>query len=285
MWWPWVHMEPPSCRFDIATPSPWDLTTAQVPGCRNHTLRVTTILAMSKMSALGRRTGLIWVDWQARGNLTEVIGGQRLRRPRPTSHDKLIKSRIAMLNRVGPKALWSGYGEGPAAARTPGVVSSPHNMGRFYSELVIKLQPTTVVEFGGAFGVSGMHWLAGLEANKHGQLLSFEVNPTWAEIAGGNLDVISTRATLTVDTFENAVDRVLKGRSIDLAFIDAIHTSEFVESQFELVAERMTPRGVVILDDIDFSADMHGCWERISRGSRVIAAARVTNRVGMVQLA
>src|SRR5688500_9842341 len=106
-------------------------------------------------------------------------------------------------NDLGPQPLWSGY---PPATRGPtrraDDVRTARAMGELYTRLVERRRPEIIVEFGAAFGVSGMYWLAGIEANGAGQLLSFEPNAAWAHVAQENLACIGTRFRLTVGTFE-----------------------------------------------------------------------------------
>ena len=191
-----------------------------------------------------------------------------------------------LANTLGPQPLWSGYppqGRGPT--RQANDVRTARAMGEFYTRLVERRRPDVVVEFGAAFGVSGMYWLAGIEANCAGELLSFEPNAVWARVARENLARIGTRFQLTVGTFEEQVDAVLSaGRRIDLAFIDAIHTPEFVIPQLELVVARASPGALIVLDDVNFSAAMSDCWERIARYRRFVASARLGRRVGIVEL-
>jgi predicted O-methyltransferase YrrM len=159
-------------------------------------------------------------------------------------------------------------------------------MGNLFANLVKKRKPSVIVEFGTAFGVSGMYWIAGLEANNYGELLTFEPNKVWAEIARKNLSAIGSRFQLVIGTFEENIDLYLgHDRRIDIAFIDAIHTSEFVIPQFKLVIDRLAPNGIILLDDINFSSDMASCWDRIALDSRVKASAALSNRVGIVELA
>ena len=135
-----------------------------------------------------------------------------------------------------------------------------------------------------AFGVSGMYWLSGLEGNNFGELLSFDPNEVWAEIAKKNLSGISNRFQLVNGTFEDNIDAYLgSDRQIDMAFIDAIHTSEFVFSQFEIVVARLAPNGIVLLDDIYFSEDMKYAWKTMALSDRVKASAAI-ERVGIVEL-
>jgi len=201
-----------------------------------------------------------------------------------------IEARAAATQNLGEQPLWSKYAAvgDPGAPRRSGSrtsddVRTSREMGRFFSWLVTDRRPSVVVEFGSAFGVSGMYWLSGLESNGEGRLLTFEPNETWAAIARGNLAAIGTRFDLTVGTFEDKVDGTLSpGERIDIAFIDAIHTSEFVGPQFELVTARLSPGGLVLLDDIDFSPDMRSCWEKI-RADRRLAASVEVDRVGIVE--
>lgn len=239
---------------------------------------------MSQLGKLAERVGVVPLGWDRPGPLSDLYDKRRWLQPRPTSSEPVIRRRLAETAALGAQPLWQGYGEGEGANRTPDVVSTAPHIGRFYGDLVQRIRPSVVVEFGSAFGVSGMYWLSGLEAIDQGHLFSFEPNKRWAEVAQANMAAVSDRFTLTVGTFEDSVDAVLGERRIDLGFIDAIHTSEFVEPQFEIVAARLSAGGVVLLDDISFSADMWACWERLSRDPRVIAAGTVTRRVGLLQL-
>jgi hypothetical protein len=70
---------------------------------------------------------------------------------------------------------------------------------------------------------------------------------------------------------------------IDIAFVDAIHTSDFVTPQVEMLIERLARRGLILLDDISFSDDMSRCWQRWATDPRVIASVAVANRVGFLE--
>ena len=100
-----------------------------------------------------------------------------------------------------------------------------------------------------------------------------------------NLSRISDRFQSTAGTFEENIDKVLpQGQSIDLAFIDAIHTKEFVIPQLEIVMARSSDKAIIILDDINFSASMRECWETVSNDSRFLASAALDERVGILEL-
>lgn len=205
---------------------------------------------------------------------------------------RLIEDRAARTERLGPQPLWDGYGQVAGylkstfdRTRTSGQVRSSAMAGRLFAWLARQRAATTIVEFGTAFGISGMYWSAGLEHSPQGRLLTFEPNATWAEIARTNLSSVSDRFTLTVGTFEQSVDSVLlPDQRIDIAFVDAIHTSAFVFRQFEVLLPRMAPKALILFDDIDFSADMAACWDRLSRHPGVLASATFGRRLGIVEL-
>jgi predicted O-methyltransferase YrrM len=211
--------------------------------------------------------------------------------PRSIDAD-LIEARAAETQALGPKALWNGYEavrDYPWATsgseRSSDQVRSSASAGRLYAWLAAKRRASTIVEFGTAFGVSGMYWLAGLKRNATGRLLTFEPNETWAGIARGNLAAISEKFDLVVGTFEDNIARMLKpGERIDIAFIDAIHTSEFVFRQFAILLPLMRPGGLVLFDDIDFSDDMASCWQKLARDPRIVASATVDRRLGIIEL-
>jgi predicted O-methyltransferase YrrM len=192
----------------------------------------------------------------------------------------LSEARTALLGR---QPLWEGYREGAGAARTSRDVGTAPAAGAFYTWLVQERRPRTVVEFGTAFGVSGMFFLAGLERVGAGRLLTFEPNADWRAAALRNLDRVGRRYVSIQGTFEENLSVV--DAPIDLAFIDAIHTSDFVEPQFELVRERLAPGGIVIIDDIDFSADMAACWRRLATRDDVVASVALGGRVGVLETA
>lgn len=227
-----------------------------------------------------------WVRKDEDSWLARHLGGDSLQLKRGALSAQ-IESLAQETNRLGAQPLWEGYQENNlgGATREPDNVRTAPAIGNFYSHLVQQRRPQTIVEFGTAFGVSGMYFLAGLKANGAGRLLTFEPNEIWAGLAQKNLSRISDRFQLTVGTFEEHIDRVLPaGEKIDLAFIDAIHTKEFVLPQLELVLERCSAKALIILDDLEFSDSMRECWQEVSTDSRFSASAVLCRGVGIVEL-
>jgi predicted O-methyltransferase YrrM len=159
-------------------------------------------------------------------------------------------------------------------------------MGNLFTFLVQSRRPDLVVEVGAAFGVSGMYFLAGIEFNGQGRLLTFEPNEIWAKVAKQNLSQISKRFLLVNGTFEENIEESLRlDERIELAFIDAIHTKKVVVPQLNKVVAKSASKALTILDDINFSDDMRACWQELAVQSRFAASVAFGDRVGVLELA
>jgi hypothetical protein len=88
------------------------------------------------------------------------------------------------------------------------------------------------------------------------------------------------------EPFEASIDSCLKsGEKIDIAFVDAIHTDEVVSRQIEILVRHLSPRALVLIDDISFSEDMRRCWNKWASDARVSASVAVADRVGIIEFA
>ena len=82
-------------------------------------------------------------------------------RPKTSAYSKEIETLAWKTNKLGAQPLWKGY-EGNnvgGSKRMPDKVRTASEMGDLYTFLVQELKPRIVVEFGTAFGVSGMYFL------------------------------------------------------------------------------------------------------------------------------
>lgn len=214
--------------------------------------------------------------------------------PPPFEEMPLIEERARATQSAGRMPLWDGYRkvlrDGQPAwgsgKRTSDQVRTRAETGACFHHLVRQLRPEAMIEIGTAFGVSGMFWLAGIESNGKGRLYTFDPNPVWREFALENLAAIGSRYVSTLGTYEEASDSVLPpGLSIDAGFVDGIHTAEFVYAQVEMVRRRLRKGGILILDDIRFSADMYECWSDLSGREDVVGSLELGRRVGLIEYA
>jgi predicted O-methyltransferase YrrM len=141
-----------------------------------------------------------------------------------------------------------------------------------------------IVEIGTAFGVSGMYWLSGLEEAGEGRLLTFEPNAVWQSIAKRNLSIISDRAASVASTFEDAIaSGQIPERSLDILFIDGIHTASAVRAQIDAALRLLKEGAIIVLDDIQFSPGFYGYWKDLANDSRVKASFEVEGRLGLIE--
>jgi predicted O-methyltransferase YrrM len=230
-----------------------------------------------------RADSKIDLTWVKKGGwLGTHMGGSKILVP-GFPQEAAVDRRAAETSSLGELAAHESYGR-IGLKRNSDDVRTPKELGRFYRWLAVNRRPEVIVEFGTAFGISGMYWLAGIESNKAGKLVTFEINEDWRKIAVTNLSAIGTRFTSVAGAFEDHVDDALQGQKIDLAFIDAIHTSAWVLPQFEHVMQRMKPGGLVAFDDIDFSDDMRDTWKTLAADSRGVAAVGLDGHVGLIEL-
>jgi predicted O-methyltransferase YrrM len=204
--------------------------------------------------------------------------------------DRLVEYLAKITNDLGAQPLWDDYKENPAggqqAIRSPNQVRIGSALGSFLTWLTRQRYPDLIVEVGTALGVSGMYWAAGLEVNGRGQLVTFEPNALWQQIAERNIGVISSRFESICGTVEEQAMRSLPGTTgIDILFIDAIHTDEVVTSQLAFLKPRLNPGALVLLDDVNFSEDMRRCWQRLSVDYDVLASAEIKGRIGIIEYA
>lgn len=227
------------------------------------------------------------------GQISDIFPAGRLTLE-PSPDEERIEARARLTQDAGAQPLWEGYrdirrGETSAwrrGVRTSDQVRSRPKAGACFHRLVSALKPETVIEFGTAFGVSGMFFLSALEANGKGRLYTFDPNATWRELALKNLEAISDRFVSTLGTFEETHAAVLpRDRPIDIAFVDGIHTADFVYPQVELLKGLMRPGGVMILDDVNFAPDMTDCWADLARRDDVAASLQLGSRIGLIELA
>ncbi len=242
------------------------------------------ILRPYYINYVGRKIPLEWIQRDAQSWLVQNLG-QDFVKPPIGPMATFIEKRAILTNEQGEKPLWDGYLGAVKTTRSSNQVRTQPTMGNLFTHLVQRKRAENVIEFGTAFGVSGMYFLAGLKANNFGQLLTFDPNDVWAQLANENLKQMGHPYQLTIGTFEENIEKVLPvGQFIDVAFIDAIHTQEFVLPQLEIVLKYSKPGTVIIFDDINFSADMEECWIKVSRDSRFCSSVTVGDRVGIVEL-
>jgi predicted O-methyltransferase YrrM len=150
-----------------------------------------------------------------------------------------------------------------------------------------ELRPERAIELGTCVGISASFQAAALELNGAGHLVTLEGQEAFARIARANLEELGLagRATLVVGRFDETLPRVLAEPlgPVDFVFLDGNHTEEATWRYYEALLPAMRERGVLVFDDIDWSAGMRRVWTRVREDSRLGAAIDLTKiGVGVV---
>ena len=253
------------------------------------------------------RTGLYRVTSWLRHHLTaRNTGGHGVHSPylfewvRMILHDKHpyyvwedIEAIRAELLRDGREIEYVDYGSG---AKETGQVSKRKvcdiargslevaKYGQLLSRLAVWLsrcQSTSlnILELGTSFGVTTAYMAMADSRNK---VVSCEgcaavadiAQENWKRLGISNIECVV--GELTVESLQLVVD-CLKGK-IDMAFIDANHTHASTQNYFNVLAEKVHEKSVIVVDDIHYSEDMEKAWREIC------ADERVTSTIDLYQM-
>jgi predicted O-methyltransferase YrrM len=141
--------------------------------------------------------------------------------------------------------------------------------------IIRQLKPTSCIEMGACLGISAGYQAAALELNGAGRLVTMEGAASFAQIAEQNLKRLGLghRAKVVVGRFHDTLDGVLaETKPVDCCFIDGHHDEVATVEYFERVLPHLSPRAVLLFDDIRWSSGMLRAWTKISSDSRVQAS-------------
>ena len=123
-----------------------------------------------------------------------------------------------------------------------------------------------VVELGTSLGVTTAYMAA---MDKRNKVITYEGCPAVAEIAKENWKALGIKnidcrvGEITADMLDRDLERV------DVAFIDANHTYAGTRAYFNVLAEKVHPKSVVVVDDIHYNKEMEKAWHEICEDERV----------------
>lgn len=172
------------------------------------------------------------------------------------------------------------------ASRACQWMSLPPVWGGFLTRLVRELGPRSSLELGTGFGVSAAFQAAALELNRCGTLLSLDIEgmTMLAQPALSRLG-LGRRVELVPGRIEETLAVTLeRAGTIDYALLDADHTEQGTLAAFDAVLPRVSRGAVVVLDDINWTAEMRRAWRRIRDRERVSASVGL-RRLGIVIVA
>ena len=154
--------------------------------------------------------------------------------------------------------------------------------GSFLMRLVRELRPSSCLELGTGFGLSGAYQAAALELNGRGRLVTLDGAAARAEIAeegfaGFGLAPVEVR----VGRLSEILDAELaRADPVDYAFVDANHDEDATRFYFDSMAPHLAVTAVVVFDDINWSPGMRRAWRSL-HSHPCIALAIGAGRMGI----
>jgi predicted O-methyltransferase YrrM len=140
--------------------------------------------------------------------------------------------------------------------------------GKLLSNMAAEFGGNMIIELGTSLGISAMY----MAASRPGAIVyTIEGCGEVAAIAKNNF----TEANLTnINLLEGSFDDVLPGllkkeNKPGLVFIDGNHRKEPLLKYFNLINEYSDSGTVVIMDDINYSAEMNEAWNEIKQNGKV----------------
>lgn len=144
------------------------------------------------------------------------------------------------------------------------------------SRLARRAAPATVVELGSAFGISGAHFVAGLQAGGGGTFITIDAVASRSVLAAETIalvDAPDVDVQLVVGMFEDHFDA---WQGAQLVYIDGNHWRDPTLAYVEAALERCDPGVLLLLDDIHgYSAEMDQTWQQLSGDQRFAFAGRI----------
>lgn len=171
-------------------------------------------------------------------------------------------------------------GEMKAGVRSPAFVSDLCRVSKspfwslFLFKLIRQLGARSCLELGTCVGISASYQAAALDLNGGGRLLTLEGAPEIAAIAKQTFSSVQAHNVSVVvgpfhDTYEKALEA---GKPIDFLFNDGHHDHDALLTYFDQSLAFLAGEGVVVFDDIAWSAGMQAAWRTIQEHERVAAS-------------
>jgi predicted O-methyltransferase YrrM len=130
-----------------------------------------------------------------------------------------------------------------------------------------------ILEMGACVGISGAYLAS---SRSRPLVLSLEGSEPLAAIAQSSLDAVSDQGEVIVGPFEQTLPLTLarlgeSDRTIDLAFVDGHHEEAATLHYVTTIEPHLSPRALVILDDIYLYEGMWRAWQTRSSADGVLA--------------
>lgn len=137
---------------------------------------------------------------------------------------------------------------------------SSKNQCRALFNLVNYIKADSILELGTSLGLSAAYMS---KARQKAQIISIEGDPEIASLAAIHFKQLGLRnIQLMNEEFDKALDQIAD-KSFDFIYIDGNHQYESTLNYYNRLKGHLTPKGFIMLDDINWSSGMQRAWKEI----------------------
>lgn len=149
---------------------------------------------------------------------------------------------------------------------------SPSRLSALYTRLISFYQLKEVLELGTSLGINTLYLAA-----QATHVTTFEGAPVVAAIARSLFNRAgSTNITIIQGNIDQTLpDHLLRSKPVDLAIIDANHRYEPTLNYFNQIIHRISPRGIIVIDDIHYNEGMERAWTDLKTNQLVYGSADI----------
>ena len=123
-------------------------------------------------------------------------------------------------------------------------------------------RPLEILELGTSLGITTAY-LASVDSKN--RVMSFEGSSSIASLARKQWQLLGLE---NIECVEGRIERA----KLDFVYVDANHTYEATMEYVHFLLDRMSPKGIVVVDDIHYSREMCRAWEELKNDKRVTSS-------------
>ncbi len=155
----------------------------------------------------------------------------------------------------------------------------------FLFKLLREIKPLVCLELGTNLGISAAYQAAALKLNKRGRMISIEGAESLADSARLLLNELSLdNISVVTGRFQDTLQHVLReNKPVDFVFVDGHHSERATIEYFQNIIPFLSPKALLVFDDISWSAGMVRAWNTIRRDERIRLAVKL-NSIGLCVL-
>ncbi|GHT10257.1 O-methyltransferase [Bacteroidia bacterium] len=156
--------------------------------------------------------------------------------------------------------------------------SKPSLWALLLFKLIKEFQPQTALELGTCIGISAAYQATSQKMNGKGTLITMEGAESIARLAEKNIASLHLdNVKVVCGRFGDTLPKVLKeNQTIDYVFIDGHHDENATVDYYEMLLPHLSPRALLVFDDISWSEGMKRAWKKISCDEKILLSVDLT---------